>query len=910
MPIRSRALFLAPALLLLASSAARTAHPVVPGYERFYPDKADARAGELLRSELGCARCHQSADKTFPGRSGPILDHVGGRVRASWLRKYLADPHAVKPGTAMPDLLAGDSDREAKVEALVQLLASTGGLRQERVAAKSIGNGRQLYERSGCVACHGTRKANGDADKVISTQVPLGDLKAKYSVPSLATFLQDPLHVRPGGRMPRILDAKEAKEVANYLLQGIKVEAPGGKGSSKYAYYEGDFGKVPDFARMKTSVSGTAQGFDISVARRESNYAIRFEAVLPIDQDGTYTFTLHSDDGSLLWIDDKLVVDNDGIHAPQSKSGRAKLKKGVRKVVVGFIQGGGGAELEVKMSGPGQGEVDLGNVVAATEADLKKRPPAKVEGEDALVIKPDLVSKGKEYFASLGCASCHDLKIDGKAVASTRKAAEMEKLDVRKGCLAEKPAKGVPHYGLSEGQRKALGHASRVAGKQKPEAKVADTMLAFNCYACHVRDKVGGPQDELNKAFQTTQPEMGDEGRLPPPLDGVGAKLNPDYFKKILDQGAHDRPYMHTRMPGFGSANVGHLPELFASSDRLPAVPEVKFDHAPARVKAEARKLAGAEALGCIKCHTFNNKKAEGVQGIDMLKMPQRLRREWFHAYINDPQAIRPGTRMPATYVKGKSVLPEILDGTALQQIEAMWLYLKDGGNARLPLGVGPAYIPLTPTKSAILYRNFIEGMPRAIAVGYPEKSHLAFDANDLRIALIWQGLFLDASLHWTDRGAGFQGPLGDNVVKMPAGPTFALLEGKDAAWPGNGRAAGQKFKGYKLTKDDRPTFQYTVGEVSVEDFPNAVVNGKEYGIKRSFTLKGTNDSEKLYFRAAAGNKVEALKDGWFKVDDAYRVKLDGTGTTWLRKSGGKTELMYQPTFKDGKATVTQEYAW
>ena len=54
---------------------------------------------------------------------------------------------------------------------------------------------------------------------------------------------------------------------------------------------------------------------------------------------------------------------------------------------------------------------------------------------------------------------------------------------------------------------------------------------------------------------------MGDEGRVPPPLDGVGAKLNPDYFKQILDKGAHDRPYMHTRMPGFGTANVGQLVE-------------------------------------------------------------------------------------------------------------------------------------------------------------------------------------------------------------------------------------------------------------------------------------------------------------------------------------------------------------
>ena len=43
---------------------------------------------------------------------------------------------------------------------------------------------------------------------------------------------------------------------------------------------------------------------------------------------------------------------------------------------------------------------------------------------------------------------------------------------------------------------------------------------------------------------------MGDEARIPPPLDSVGAKLNADYVKQVIDKGAHDRPYMYTQMPG------------------------------------------------------------------------------------------------------------------------------------------------------------------------------------------------------------------------------------------------------------------------------------------------------------------------------------------------------------------------
>src|SRR5207302_8803140 len=133
-----------------------------------------------------------------------------------------------------------------------------------------------------------------------------------------------------------------------------------------------------------------------------------------------------------------------------------------------------------------------------------------------------------------------------------------------------------------------------------PAARIADTLLTFNCYVCHVRDKVGGPQEELNKAFQTTQPEMGDEGRLPPPLDGVGAKLQTAYFQRILDQGVHDRPYMHTRMPGFGAGNTARLIEAFAAVDSLPTIAAIKFKEPLGKVKAEARKLVGPVALGCI----------------------------------------------------------------------------------------------------------------------------------------------------------------------------------------------------------------------------------------------------------------------------------------------------------------------
>jgi mono/diheme cytochrome c family protein len=915
MPRSFRWFLLLPGALLASPGPAGAAgHPVVPGYERFFASgKNDLeRAGRLLLSELACTRCHRPAEKTAAGKEGPNLDDVGRRARPGWLRRYLSNPHAIKPGATMPDLLASDPDREQKVEALVHLLASTGSLRHERVRPRDVAAGRTLYERVGCVACHGTRKPDGEPGKVLSTSVPLGELTAKYTLPGLTAFLQDPLHARPAGRMPRLLDAKEAKQVAAFLLQRLVVQLAGGKGTTTYAYYEGGWDHLPDFGKLVPTTTGIAQGFDLDVARRDSNYAIRFDAVLPIDRDGTYSFRLTSDDGSKLTIDGKVIVDNDGTHATQTKRGRVWLTKGLHKLTITFFQGGGEAVLGAQMSAPGFGTHDLGSLVAASEEQLKKKPAPRPNDPDTLDVRPELVNKGKALFASLGCASCHHLNLEGKPITSTRIIANLAKLDTSKGCLSSSPGKNVPRYDLSAGQRNAIVAAL----KSKPAApstatRVANTLLTFNCYACHARDKVGGPQEELNKSFQTTQPEMGDEARLPPPLDGVGAKLQPAYFWRILDQGVHDRPYMHTRMPGFGAGNVAHVVEDFASLDKLPAVGKVKFEVPMDRVKAQARHLVGAQAMGCIKCHTFAGQKAEGIQGIDMLKLPQRLRRDWFHAYVADPQRIRPGTRMPGAFTAGKSVLPDILDGTALTQIEAMWLYLEDGTKARRPVGIGPAFIPLVPTTSAIIYRNFIQGAgTRAIAVGYPEKVHLAFDANNLRLAMLWQGDFIDAARHWTDRGSGFEGPLGDHILHLPAGVSFAVLGTADTPWPtGSAKSLGQRFRGYRLTKDDRPTFLYQVGDVKIEDFSQPIVTGKEHTLKRTLTLTTDKPTDKLHFRAAAGDKIEVKPDGWFVIDGKYKVKATGTaGKIFLRKVGGRTELMLQVGFKDGKCVVVQEF--
>lgn len=69
------------------------------------------------------------------------------------------------------------------------------------------------------------------------------------------------------------------------------------------------------------------------------NFAIRFRGKLAVDTPGTYMFELLSDDGAKLYINGKLVVDNDGTHGPQSRRAHFTLKAGFHPVEIHYFQG-------------------------------------------------------------------------------------------------------------------------------------------------------------------------------------------------------------------------------------------------------------------------------------------------------------------------------------------------------------------------------------------------------------------------------------------------------------------------------------------------------------------------------------------------------------------------------------------
>jgi mono/diheme cytochrome c family protein len=894
------------------------AHPVVIGFERFFaqPDADQLRGGQLLLGELNCTSCHKAdgaQGAALTTKQAPNLDDVARRVKPDYLRSYLANPHAVKPGTTMPELFAGltEQEKKEKVESLVHYLASLspGGPEQLFPTFGASLRGKQLFAQVGCLACHASPEAGASP---LPNSIPLGNPNEKYTLPSLTEFLIDPLHVRPSGRMPSLnLSSQEARDIASFLLSDLPATA-----NVKYSYYEGSWNSLPDFSKLTPVTVGGTSEIDVGVAKRTDQFGLRFEGFLQIEQDGDYTFHLRSDDGSKLYVDDKLIVDNDGVHPPSDKSGKTRLTKGLHAVVVDFFEQGGGEEVRAQFEGPGVKKQLLGAAMTATK-EIPNKDDLKLQ---TVTVDPALAEQGRKLFASAGCASCHQLKENGQAVASQFAAKSLGNLQTGAGCLSQSPGNGLPRFNLSPQQRTAITAA--LAALKSPSSRPAAvseqidrTLVTFNCYACHQRGEIGGVEEARIGLFTGTTPEMGDEGSIPPSLTGVGAKLTAEWLSGILANGANDRPYMHTRMPKFGAANVGHLTALLEKVDTIEAVAKPAA-HEPIDVQKTAGwQMVGDKGFSCIKCHTFGPYKATGIQSIDLTIMTRRLREDWFKRYVRNPQIYRRGTRMPSAWPEiGPSLLTGILDADSDRQIHAVWLYLSDGNKARTPEGLVTGSTELIPFNEAIIYRNFIEGAgPRAIGVGYPEGRHLAFDANNMRLALLWQGAFIDAKRHWTGRGEGFQPPAGANILKLPDSPSFAILPDPEASWPKQpAKELGYQFRGYRLTTDQRPTFLYSFGAVSIEDFPNPIVSQTTTTLRRTLTLKSDQPVENLCFRAAVAAKIEPAEDGWFRIDGTWRMRLqaDPSSAPIVRQQPGGAELLLPIRTNGGQATIVQEFSW
>lgn len=121
----------------------------------------------------------------------------------------------------------------------------------------------------------------------------------------------------------------------------------------RYGYFEGAWDKVPDFTKLKAKSNGISATFDFGKREKDEYFGLAFDGYLKAPKDGMYTLYIESNDGSKLYLDGELLVDNDGLHDLDTRGRPVALRAGYHAISTGYFQAGLNKGFSVYWEGPG-----------------------------------------------------------------------------------------------------------------------------------------------------------------------------------------------------------------------------------------------------------------------------------------------------------------------------------------------------------------------------------------------------------------------------------------------------------------------------------------------------------------------------------------------------------------------------
>ena len=145
----------------------------------------------------------------------------------------------------------------------------------------------------------------------------------------------------------------QESNVSTAFYRLVKKDA---KNGIRYKYYEGkkEWKFLPVFESLKPLKTGTTYEFRIdNINDVGEQYGIQYVSFIEIDNAGEYRFYLNSDDGSKLYINGNLLVDNDGGHGTVERMGTISLESGRHIITIDYHNQAGGAWLDAFYKGPG-----------------------------------------------------------------------------------------------------------------------------------------------------------------------------------------------------------------------------------------------------------------------------------------------------------------------------------------------------------------------------------------------------------------------------------------------------------------------------------------------------------------------------------------------------------------------------
>jgi mono/diheme cytochrome c family protein len=337
------------------------------------------------------------------------------------------------------------------------------------------------------------------------------------------------------------------------------------------------------------------------------------------------------------------------------------------------------------------------------------------------LTSPAVISRGEKLVREYGCTGCHVIKgmeKEGRVSVSLsnfgrKKVDEMDfgdtdvhhswddwifnKLKNARVFATDRIEQKMPVFSFTEDEITSLRMFLRGQTKDEPDQKYVRTFdkrqqnaetgrriaLQYNCRQCHQLEGYGGYIGAL----------LDDPAFMPPPITGEGKKVQEPWLHDFLIApsvaGSPNsiRPWIRTRMPSFGFSEdeISRITKYFLALGNG----ELSLrDYSAFRPSPELLPIGRSifDDFQCAKCHPTGGFVPSGddvsTQDLapDLTKARNRLKPEWIIEWIADPGRLQEGTRMPTFFPDGQSPLPEVLDGNAHRQIEALRDYVMSMG--------------------------------------------------------------------------------------------------------------------------------------------------------------------------------------------------------------------------------------
>ena len=114
--------------------------------------------------------------------------------------------------------------------------------------------------------------------------------------------------------------------------------------------------KKPTIRRVDKQINVDNCDSNFNNTNLDKNFYVRWTGSVKIDKEGKYKFFTESDDGSRMYIDGKLLVNNGGTHGMNKVAAEIDLKPGQHEIKIEFFQGDGGMGCKVTWQQPGKAE--------------------------------------------------------------------------------------------------------------------------------------------------------------------------------------------------------------------------------------------------------------------------------------------------------------------------------------------------------------------------------------------------------------------------------------------------------------------------------------------------------------------------------------------------------------------------